>query len=307
MAATMGSMEPTHPENFSEKKSPHQRKWLRFGLRSVLIVMVIGALLSAWFAKISNNASRQARACKAIFASGGIVDTQRTATEEFFHAHLPQFIVDGLGRHYLCHAYSADFFDSNVTDINVLNDLPQLEIVSLECTSVTDFSPLADLPNLRILSLEGTIQNDLASIAKCTNLRSLYLDYISCPQGTLDLSPLRQLKQLQVLDLTSAPVDGITPLKDIKTLEVLKLGNTDVRSLEPLLGLAKLKELRLRNFDLDDQQVLLKLNLERLGIGNDDELENDVMDELFARGTAISAGGWEIDPETRKPTLRCEP
>jgi hypothetical protein len=58
-----------------------------------------------------------------------------------------------------------------------------------------------------------------------------------------DLTPLRNLKSLQVLRLTNTPVEDISVLSELPELRVISIDGTRVRDIEPVAGLEYLRSL----------------------------------------------------------------
>jgi Leucine-rich repeat (LRR) protein len=106
--------------------------------------------------------------------------------------------------------------------------------------------------------------SDIQLLRKFTNLKSLYLENIRFPQKeipqwmkllakvgiydlnerfSLDLSPLKDLPNLESLSLPASQVIDIKPLSNFKNLKELNLSNTGIKSLEPIRGLVNLQVL----------------------------------------------------------------
>jgi internalin A len=71
-------------------------------------------------------------------------------------------------------------------------------------------------------------------------------------QSTLDLSPLANLKNLQILTFYSANIADITPLKNLKALRELVLTRTDVSDISAIANLTNLQRLDLQGTNVSD-------------------------------------------------------
>jgi Leucine-rich repeat (LRR) protein len=86
------------------------------------------------------------------------------------------------------------------------------------------------------VNLNDTQLSDLSPLSELKNLELLYLD----DTQVSDLSPLAELKNIGTLDLSGTKVSNLSPLAELENLNVLFLMNTQLSDLSPL---AKLKNL----------------------------------------------------------------
>ena len=71
-----------------------------------------------------------------------------------------------------------NLWGSNIDDVSILQELPNLEIVSLSVNHIRSLKPFSSLANLRELYLRKNLISDLNEIkylANCENLRTLWL------------------------------------------------------------------------------------------------------------------------------------
>lgn len=134
-----------------------------------------------------------------------------------------------------------DLNNQNVTnetlkDIIKLSELAELRIWD---TKVTDISLLSELPNLTILYLSGDDIEDIRPLAHMTGLNELYL----FGTGISDISPLSALSELKIVDLGGNDIVNISPLAYCTNLETLYLHNEVINDLSPLENLPKLRSL----------------------------------------------------------------
>ena len=180
--------------------------------------------------------------------------------------------------------------DNNVTlaDLSVLKPLRELEELHFAisfggygdwtvCTKIRDVKPLKHLPKLHTLKLRFG-GDCLDGFTELKQLRCLSL---CLSKGSLSLSPLGELVQLEELELSSessgwglnpigsiAPLAKLTnltslivkgiklrtiePIKNIKHLKRLDCSRNSIRSLKPLLKLVELRELKIENNPIKD-------------------------------------------------------
>jgi len=128
----------------------------------------------------------------------------------------------------------------------------QITHLNLRYAPLCDLSPLQDLVQLQKLSLNGVGAIDLAPLRRLTKLQELSLD------GTeiSDLSPLRRLTELETLFLGESAATDLTPLQGLTKLKVLAQGRTGVTDLTHLQGLTKLHWLYLNGNPVTDLSPL---------------------------------------------------
>ena len=105
-----------------------------------------------------------------------------------------------------------------LSDISALQNLTNLEDLTLIKTNVSDLSPLKELKNLKTLNLSGTNVSDIEPLSEL-NLENLNLNYTNVQ----NLSPLKKIKTLQRLHLYEVLLSRsqLNILKELKNLEFL--------------------------------------------------------------------------------------
>lgn len=120
-------------------------------------------------------------------------------------------------------------------DLAPLSSCKELTVLTLNSNRMkeVDLSPLAACTKLERLWLHDNLLNhvDLAPLQSCTALRSLYLEDNAINDHPLDISPLKDAKQLRSLRLGGNTFGGsldITPLLQIPALSQFHV-STDVK------------------------------------------------------------------------------
>jgi hypothetical protein len=214
-------------------RSRLRRRWLRFSLRTLLIVVT---LLGIWLGVKVDQARRQKRA----------VDTLRMlgAGVRYEHQRLPdgrfddriELDVPAWARN-LC---GDDFFQTvrgvylwrrvSITDeeLECLDDLPYLEVLHIDGLPITD-AGLAHIPHphrLTQLATDGTNIGDgfLHRLRSAKRLQTLQLDNSEVTDAGLSaLSGISTLRRLSLVG-TQTGDKGLATFAPCKQLEALRLG-----------------------------------------------------------------------------------
>ncbi len=130
------------------------------------------------------------------------------------------------------------------------------ETVNRGIPNQISFLPLEMPQNLEVLVASGTGINYLEKLSLCVHLKKLLL----AGTNIYDLSPLQELKNLEILDLGYATqVSNILPIRDLRKLRTLILKETKVEDISAFSNLTNL-----RYVDLESTQVRNLLPLHRL-------------------------------------------
>jgi hypothetical protein len=97
----------------------------------------------------------------------------------------------------------------------------------------------------------------------------------------LDLSPLRNMTNLQELFIIETSVKNINVLSSLTNLKLLFLSNSNISNLEPLKNLVNLQELIINGSEISDLRPLMGLkNLKRLNIISCKNINDKQIDDL---------------------------
>ena len=164
------------------------------------------------------------------------------------------------------------------SQIRGLKRLKVLELFDLVDPNAT-FEPLRMLTNLETFSASGrggfsvTIE-DLTPLANLTKLTRLSIGGLLYKDGISDLTPLQNLTNLVSLSLNDNPgligeVNTLDFLRELSDLETLELVSTGTRDLSALQDLSELNDLDLRFNDISDITPLVENN----GLGAEDSIQ----------------------------------
>jgi Leucine-rich repeat (LRR) protein len=172
----------------TENTSAPRRRWFRYRLRTLLIVLTVLSLPLGWVGWRLAEVHRERSAITWVYKQGGQVGFiempgKRSRWEE------------SKGMWFRRSVESVDLSDSKVSDLSPLTKLKQIKSLVLNNTSVSDLSPLAELQNLKELDLNNTPVSDLTPLAELRNLEWLDIGETQVS----DLSPLAKLKNLKWL------------------------------------------------------------------------------------------------------------
>jgi internalin A len=188
-----------------------------------------------------------------------------------------------------------DFGRNQVADISPVKDLVNLKELSFSSNQVTDISPVKDLINLqkldfsserlsytppsfsldllkkminsyshKIQTIKETYSVSLGNISyniykDIQNLISSENRYSSLSNQVTNISPLKDLVNLQELRFTKNQVSDIYPLKYLVNLQKLDFSKNQVSAIYPLKYLVSLEELRFTENQVSDISSLKDL------------------------------------------------
>lgn len=141
------------------------------------------------------------------------------------------------------------------SDIEALDRLPP-EVAELN---------LAGLYLGRTHNQPGTQVEDISILRNMPSLRVLNLAHTR----VLDLTPVERLAGLETLDISGLSISSIDTLSGLQNIKSLRIDDTQVRDLSPLRGMANLSSLFIANTPVSDLSLLQnKTKLETLHLRN---------------------------------------
>jgi formylglycine-generating enzyme required for sulfatase activity len=295
----------TSPESQPTTPKP-KRRWLRYGLCAVLLLLVVAGLGIGWVAVRMQQVRRQREAVEAIEKYGGWAEpdedgsgavdfgTAEATGEKLYGQADYDYQVDASGNPtddatppgppWLRRLLGDDFF-TDVVSVTVISDsiglehlvaFPRLRQVTICHVHGPGLEQLKSLPQLRKLELHWVA--DAAALAHLKGLTQLReIDLSSAGITDAGLEHLKELTQLQIqkIDLTSTPITdaGLAHLKGLTQLRQVDLSSTSITGagLEHLKGLTALREVDLSNTQITDaglEHLAALPRLEGLGLAN---------------------------------------
>ena len=154
---------------------------------------------------------------------------------------------------------------------------------------------------LRLTNLGSNTERpitDISGLEHAINLVALSLYY---QNGITDISFLRELKNLEILELSGTSISDVSALAELKNLETLYLYNTDISDVSPLSGLTNLQTLELQNTAVSDLAPLVA----NAGLANGDYVDVRIKilnyPSIYIHIPALQERGVEVFFENRTP------
>lgn len=210
----------------SKKKS----SWRKYTFAAVVLLLLITlALVLSWFSQeqkpdpASEKLIREAAAYKLNKDPNNLTDEDFSKIKVLHFAEVKQ----GSGK--------------SSTIIRMYKELTEL-------TFLEKFTNLEKL-NLSNIRLNKSIPKWMKILARLgiINLEDRY---------TIDLSPISELKNLQVLDFSGFPIKSLKPLSNLTNLKMLDISETPISNIEPLKKLTSLEQVVMLGCkNITDKQV----------------------------------------------------
>jgi len=150
---------------------------------------------------------------------------------------------------------SLDLSDKQLTSVELVAELGNLQILNLSLNQIEDIRPLAYLKNLQVLLLS---KNKLTNIEAVRDLRELkHLEVGS--NFITDIGPVEYLESLQTLSIPQNKVSDLRPVSSLGRLQFLWMAQNGVRDVSPLAELRDLRVVSLGMNPIADYQPLFEL------------------------------------------------
>lgn len=224
--------------------------WLRFGMRSLLVVFVLLAVLLGplrWFWQFNKRVKEQEVAVAILESQGAVIQYAhefdptgkpiRKPTEPG-----PGWLKSLLGRHAVVTPVKLRWYlgDVDSSRLAALPSLRELEVGDLSQQDVVNIAKLKNLERLKIMPMDpfyGETADDFSPLGELRELSSV--DIIV--DGSPNLSFLRKLDNLKTLRIDANHVFELPQLGHLPKLESVHMTQPD--SLTPLRGAKQLKTL----------------------------------------------------------------
>ncbi len=140
-------------------------------------------------------------------------------------------------------------------------NLQVLTYLNLQDKSITNITGLEQARNLRELHISQNPISDISALADLTQLVELHFWHIPAHPSNLDLRPLVNLTNLEVLSLQGNGITDISPLAGLRNLRSLDIMDNQIEDFNPLIGLMNLQKLWITGNWARDLSMLSDLNL----------------------------------------------
>lgn len=144
-----------------------------------------------------------------------------------------------------------------LSKIDSIANLTNLERLSLAQTQVDDLTPIARLVNLRVLYLWNTPVSNLKPLESLKGL--VDIDASGCKIS--DVTALASQFQLKYLKIRFNQIEDITPIENLKQLLELNLSYNNIVNVTPIAKLTNLKKLWIQGNQITDHSPLNALSL----------------------------------------------
>lgn len=194
------------------------RRRYQFGVRTLLLFVLVGAIVCSWFSAKMHQAREQRRAVLAVFAAGGSweYDYELAFEADGWPMPVGEGPVSARGRKLLGDDFSGDVISVYLRDTGTdatlerIKSLAKLESLDLSHTYVTDagLEHVQGRTYLKVLVLRGTRVTDagLEHLQELTGLAVLDLGDTEVTDAGLE--SLKGLTQLRILSLDGTRVTG---------------------------------------------------------------------------------------------------
>ena len=148
----------------TEKTAKPRRRWFRFSLRTLLIVVTVLAVPLGWVGRKMGQVRRERATITWVEDMGGRVYYRsrlyRTYEGRLYRTDERSWWEKSTDKWFGERVRVARLGNTQVSDLSPLVELKGLKWLYLDNTSVSDLSPLAELKNLRELALYNTPVSD---------------------------------------------------------------------------------------------------------------------------------------------------
>lgn len=143
--------------------------------------------------------------------------------------------------------------NTKISNIEVISEASQLQIISLSYSNVVDISPLRYLKNLTGLNICGTKVVNLKPLIRLNKtLDSLSIE--NCNIGNESIETLKHFN-LRYLNVSGTIFSDLSFIKNYSKLNFLMFQDTKINDLSPSYHLKKLIQLECMNTPLTEEQI----------------------------------------------------
>ena len=185
------------------------------------------------------------------------------------------------------HLNMLSFEECNMTELNMLDGLTELESLWIEKCDVSKAGEIVNVKSLKELEIEDTLLAGNAEeleiiFESCPNIEELKLS--SEERNLNDLNFLRNAKNLEVLSVENQSFTDYSAIAECLKLKNLSLSGCNISDVGMLTELNNLEYLNLDGTNVSEAKDILKLkNLKSLSVTNTPLAENEEQLELIQK------------------------
>ena len=185
------------------------------------------------------------------------------------------------------HLNMLSFEECNMTELNMLDGLTELESLWIEKCDVSKAGEIVNVKSLKELEIEDTLLAGNAEeleiiFESCPNIEELKLS--SEERNLNDLNFLRNAKNLEVLSVKNQSFTDYSAIAECLKLKNLSLSGCNISDVGMLTELNNLEYLNLDGTNVSEAKDILKLkNLKSLSVTNTPLAENEEQLELIQK------------------------
>jgi hypothetical protein len=170
--------------------TPPRRRWFRFRLRTILILMAIAAMPLAWIAKERRESQYDLQIAEE-FKTQGFIEIGIGSPYDSLKLRgegIPQGWWRDLAWRVLGGRVVA--VGGSLKDLTPISGLTKLQLLFIDQSRISDLSPLSGLSNLQQLVIANTQVNDVTPL-----LRLKKLEYFNCQGTPISKEQIEKLKE----------------------------------------------------------------------------------------------------------------
>ena len=149
---------------------------------------------------------------------------------------------------------------NELTNIEVVKNMPSLACLGLSGNTISDFSPLQGLSNLMNLSVSNTGLTQLDTFVSYIEGLKMLTNLDLGDDQLVSIKPLEKLTSLKYLWINNAGLTDISGLEGLKSLSELGLGSNQITDITVLSKLPRLEYVYLWDNQITDLASLLSLD-----------------------------------------------
>jgi Leucine-rich repeat (LRR) protein len=183
-----------------------------------------------------------------------------------------------------------DLSDNNISYLNSISNLVNLEFIDIERTSIKDISIITKFTKLKEFWGTNLPITDLSIFSNLKDLELLYLVF----SDLRDISAISNLTKLKQIELSVNQISDITPLSNLTGLITLRIAYNNIKDISAVQGLTNLTDIGFGWNQIEDIKPLVDnpglsstCYLTVTGNPLNNKSQNDYIPQLRAKGVVI--------------------